>query len=367
MFDPRLQKLAQIITRYSLDLKPRDIVRIKGSTIALPLLHEIYREALRTGAFVVPRLSDPSFDEILFKEGTDDQLQFVPILLRQEIEYFTKYLDLYSDTNTKQFNHVNPDRMNINNSASEEEQRLFNQYSANGKIQWCNVLYPTEGYAQDAGMSLWDFEEFVFGACLVDQPDPVAAWKQVYTDQQCITNFLNGRRHIRIVAEGTDLSYRCNGRTWINCAGKQNLPDGEVYTAPIGDSVNGHITISYPSIYNGTLVEGIQLTLKDGRIVKATADRGEDFLNSMLNMDPGAQYIGECAFGLNYGIKQATGHTLFDEKIGGTMHLAPGWAYPESGGTNESNLHWDLVCDLREGEVYADEELCYEKGQFLIS
>jgi aminopeptidase len=366
MMDTNIQKLAQVLIRYSLNIKPGDVLRIGCGPVAMPLLYEAFREAVRAGAHVVTRISEPSFEEFLLREGSDAQLQWKTPLVQTEIETIGKWLDIMCDTNTRQFTSIDPARIAMRHSVHLEEQNLFNQLAAAGKIHSCLTLYPTEAYAQEAGMSLMEYTAFVYQSMLLHEPDPAACWQKMYESQQRIADFLETRKHIRIVAPGTELSYQCGGRTWINCAGKQNLPDGEVFTAPIEDSVNGHVTISYPSIYNGTLVEGVKLTIQDGRIVNATAERGGDFLNEMLDMDPGARYVGECAFGLNHGIKQATGQALFDEKMGGTMHLALGWAYPETGGTNESTLHWDLVCDLKQGEVYADGELCYKHGQFLI-
>jgi aminopeptidase len=215
-------------------------------------------------------------------------------------------------------------------------------------------------------MSLMEYTDFFANACFLHEPDPTASWEALHREQQRVVDFLSGCRQLRITAPGTELEFRCDGRIWINGAGKQNLPDGEVYTAPIEDSMQGYINFSYPSIFNGTITEGVQLKLVDGMVVEATAQRGQEFLNSMLALDAGARYVGEAAFGMNYGIQRATGHAIFDEKIGGTMHLALGSACPGTGGSNQSMLHWDLVCDLRESEVYADGELCYRNGRFLL-
>ena len=361
-----LQKLAQLLIDYSLEINPGDVLRITAGAVTMPLYHETYRAAIRAGAFVIPRISDPTFQEILLREGSDEQLQWVSPFLRGEIEHAGKWLDIVSDTNTRQFASINPERIAMNRRASQAEQLLFDQRAAAGKLQWCVTTYPTEAMAQEAGMSLLEYTDFVDQACLLDDPDPGASWQRIYETQQTLVAFLAGCRHIRIVAPGTELEYECGGRRWVNCAGKINLPDGEVFTGPIEDSMSGHMRVAFPSIYGGTTVDGIELGFERGKVVKATARHGQQFLEGMLNMDAGARFVGEVAFGTNYGIQRATGNALFDEKIGGTMHLALGSSYPETGGVNESALHWDLVADLRDGEVYADGELCYKAGRFLI-
>lgn len=366
MADPRVQKLAQVLVTYSLALKPGDKLRLSGGVISLPLLREVYREAVRAGAFVFTRINDAMFEEILLKEGSDEQLSFVSDLARQEVEYIDASLAVWSEANTKQLSNVDPARMALQRKAQQPLGKRFLERFTQGNLRWCGTLFPTEAHAQDANMSLSEYEDFVYGAGLLNEPDPIAAWQRVHTEQQRITDFLNGVQHIRVVTPDTEIEYRCAGRKWVNCSGKENFPDGEVFTGPIEDSVNGHVRFSYPSVYDGREAEDVRLTFRDGKVVDATAARGQEFLDAMLNMDAGARYLGEAAFGLNYGIQQFTRNILFDEKIGGTMHMALGASYPETGGTNESGLHWDMVCDLREGEVYADGELCYQHGKFKI-
>ncbi len=215
-------------------------------------------------------------------------------------------------------------------------------------------------------MSLADYEDFVYGAGLLDQADPAAGWLKVRAEQQRIADFLSQHDEIHIVSKDTDLTYRVGGRHWINCAGTENFPDGEVFSGPVENSVQGKVCFSYPAVYGGNEVEDVRLTFRDGKVVDSSAGRGVDFLNSMLDTDEGARYVGEVAFGTNYNIQRFSKNTLFDEKIGGTMHMALGASLPESGGVNKSGLHWDMVCDLHEGKVYADGQLCYENGKFLI-
>jgi aminopeptidase len=366
MADPRAQKLAHVLVNYSLALKPGDKLRLTGGVIALPLLREVYREAVHAGAFVIPRIADADFEEILLKNGSEEQLTFVSDLQTQEIEYIDASLMVWSDSNTKQLSNVAPERMALRRKAGAPLMKRFMERFGEGQLRWCGTLFPTEAHAQDANMSLGEYEDFVYGAGLLHEADPVAAWQQVHVEQQRIVDFLDGVEHIRIVAPDTEIEYRCAGRTWINCSGTENFPDGEVFTGPIEDSVNGHVRFTYPSVYGGREAEDVRLTFRDGKVIEATAARGQEFLEAMLNMDAGARYLGEAAFGLNYGIQQFTRNILFDEKIGGTMHMALGAAYPETGAKNESALHWDMVCDLRDSEVYADGELCYREGKFLV-
>ena len=243
---------------------------------------------------------------------------------------------------------------------------IFLNRAAKQELRWCITQYPTQSSAQDAEMSLAEYENFVFHAAHVQAKDPIQYWRTVHRDQEKIRTFLNKKKILHVIAKDTDLTVSVAGRTWINCSGRENFPDGEVFTGPTETSAEGHISYSFPGSYNGREVNDIELYFKKGAVVKATASKGENLLRTMLAMDPGAKRLGEFAFGTNYGVKNYTKNTLFDEKIGGTIHLAVGSGYPETGSKNKSSLHWDMVCDLRKnGEVYADDELIYKNGRFL--
>ncbi len=216
-------------------------------------------------------------------------------------------------------------------------------------------------------MSLAEYEDFVFQACFVGKPDPVAEWRRVAKEQERIVNYLNAKKTIKVEGKDTDLTVAVSGRKWINCCGLRNMPDGEVFTGPVEDSAQGRIRYSYPAIYGGKEVVDVRLEFKDGKVTEARAEKGEDLLQAMIAMDEGAKRIGEFAIGTNYGVQRFTKNTLFDEKIGGTIHLALGFSIPESGGVNQSGIHWDMVCDLKEGgRIFADGEKFYEDGKFLI-
>ena len=239
--------------------------------------------------------------------------------------------------------------------------------SEKDNFRWALTLYPTVAYAQDAEMSLHDFEEFVFDVCFLNDEDPSASWRAVSVEQQRLVDWLVGRKQIRIVGPNTDLRLSIDGRIFINSDGKRNFPSGEFFTGPLEQSANGVIQFDVPSSYHGRTIEGVRLVFREGKVVEAHARQGQEFLESMLELDSGARYLGEFAFGNNPGVVRATKNTLFDEKMGGTVHLALGNSYPETGGLNISALHWDMVCDLRQqGEVWIDDVLFLKNGKILV-
>jgi aminopeptidase len=240
------------------------------------------------------------------------------------------------------------------------------------KLTWTGTLFPTQASAQDAEMGLYDYQNFVFNAGHLDKEDPVAVWKSIEVKQQKVVDYLNGKKQVHFQADnGTDLTVTVDGMTWINCCGKENFPDGEVFTGPNLNApdggVNGVVNYHFPAVHHGREVEGIELTFEKGRVVDAKASKNLDFLIQMLDMDAGARSLGEIAVGTNYNVQQYTKNTLFDEKIGGTFHAAVGAGYPESGNSNESGLHWDMVCDLRQGgTITVDGEVISKNGKFVF-
>ncbi|HEX8913847.1 MAG TPA: aminopeptidase [Humisphaera sp.] len=372
MRDPRLEKLADVIVNYSAGVKPGQLVRITGGPIAGPLVTELFRKVVAAGGHPMVRMDVEEHAEILLKHGSDDQLQYVNPVSQYEVEKIDVSIGIWADENTKALTNVDPKRMGLRQAARKPIFGVFMKRAADGSLHWCGTQFPTQASAQDAEMSLAEYEDFVFNAGLLDRPDPVAAWRQVSERQQRLTDLLNdrstnGRGDYRVVAaNGTDLRMSVAGRKWINCDGHENFPDGEVFTGPVLDSVNGVVQFSFPAVHHGREVENARLTFRDGKVVDATATKGQDFLISMLDMDPGARFLGECAIGTNYSITRYTKNTLFDEKIGGTVHFAVGAGYPETGNTNVSGLHWDMVVDLRQGgHIEIDGERISENGRFL--
>jgi aminopeptidase len=313
------------------------------------------------------RVSLPGMAETFFKVAKQHQLKYVSPVAKFETEHVDKFISIWGGENTKAMAGVDPKKQATRSKATSGLFMRFMEREAAGEILWVGTQFPCNASAQDAEMSLDDYEDFVLNACMLNKKDPIAAWKRVHNKQAKICKQLDQRKKIRVVAEGTDLTMNVEGRKWINCDGAANMPDGEIFTGPIEDSVEGTVSFSFPGYYSGKEADGIRLTFKKGKVVKATASKNEDFLNAMLDSDEGARRVGEFAIGTNYSIEKFTKNTLFDEKIGGTFHMALGASLPESGGVNQSGVHWDIVNDMRNGgKIYADGKIIYKDGKFVI-
>jgi aminopeptidase len=276
-------------------------------------------------------------------------------------------LVIKSSGNTRALMNIDPAQMALRNQAAGKLRSQNQQRERERNFRWCLTLYPTLAYAQDAEMSLHDFEEFVFETCFLNDEDPIARWQAVGVEQQRLVDWLVGRKRVHILGPQTDLHLSIEDRIFINSDGKRNFPSGEFFTGPVENSANGVIQFDVPSSYDGHNIEGVRLVFREGKVVEASARQGQEYLARMLDLDNGARYLGEFAFGTNPGVVRATRNTLFDEKMGGTVHLALGNSYPETGGLNVSALHWDMVCDLREqGEVWVDEILFLKDGKILV-
>lgn len=366
MRDLRLEKLAAVLVNYSVGVKKGQLVRLSGPPVSQPLIVELYRKVLAAGGHPSVRMVPEELNEIFLKNASDDQLRFCNPLGLYEYENIDCSIGIWAEENTKALTNCDPKKIGITQAARKPMMDLFMKRAAAGSLKWVGTQFPSMACAQDAEMSLAEYEDFVFSAGLIDKPDPVAAWKLISKRQQKLVDYLNGKSDLHVVAaNGTDVRMSVAGRRWINCDGHENFPDGEVFTGPVIDSVNGHIHFSFPAVHHGREVLNVRLTFRDGKVVDASADKGEDFLVSMLDMDDGSRFLGECAIGTNYDITQYTRNTLFDEKIGGTCHFALGAGYPESGNTNESGLHWDMVVDLRPGGfIEIDGQKINVDGQF---
>lgn len=366
MPDPRVCKLADVIVNYSLGVKPGQVVRVGGTPLAEPLLVELYRAVLQAGGHPLLRVSIEACEEMELKLASDQQLDYVSPIALHEMQAVDAYIGVWSEQNTRLMSNIDPNRIARQSRARRPIMEVMMKRAAEGKMRWVGTQFPTLACAQDAEMSLREYEDFVYSAGLLDQPDPVAAWRALSEMQQRMVDYLNGKKHLRVRgANGTDLQMSIEGRRWINCDGHENFPDGEVFSGPVVESVEGMIHFSFPGVHNGREVQDVRLTFKDGKVVDASAGKGEDFLFSMLDMDEGSRFLGECAIGTNYGITKYTRNTLFDEKIGGTVHFALGAGYPETGNTNESGLHWDLVLDLRTGgTIEVDGQTISTDGRF---
>lgn len=367
MADLHLQRMAYVLVNYSLGLKKGERVGIRCPSTAAPLVREIYREALRVGALPETFISLPGLAEIFYKEASDEQLAYVSDTQRLLLAEFETMISLWGATNTRELNNLDHSRVA---QAQKSSQDLINTYmrrTQEGTFRWVAALYPTEAFAQDADMSLSEFEDFVYRGCFLDDEDPVARWKELAHEQERLVQWLKGRKTVHLLGRDTDLTFSIAGRPFVNCDGHLNFPDGEFFTSPIENSANGYIRYSIPSSLNGVSVEDVRLRFKDGVVVEASAARGQEYLDQMLNVDEGARRLGEFAFGNNPKIDKSIRHTLFDEKIYGTVHLALGKSIPVSEGVNESAIHWDMVCDLRQGsEVRVDDILFSKDGKFVV-
>lgn len=365
--DARIKAMAKVLTRYSLRLKAKDRLIIKGNSVVLPLMEAVFEEAIAVGAFPTVRINEDSFAECLYKNGSQEQLEHISEVERATYEDYDAMLTIWGDNNTKCFTKIDPKAIQTARRARKDLTTAFMHRIGTGEMKWCGTQFPTNASAQDAEMSLGEYEDFVYSACMLHLEDPVAHWKSISEKQEKLCDYLNTKKTLRFVARGTDFKVFVEGRKWINCDGKENFPDGEVFTTPHTTGVEGVVTFTYPAIYEGKEVENVELVFESGKIVKASATKGEDFLKSVIATDEGASQVGEIAIGTNYGIQDFTKNILFDEKIGGTFHLAIGSGFIETGGDNESAIHWDLICDLKNGgQIFADDQLIYENGQFIV-
>lgn len=364
--ESRASKLAKVLVRYSLKLKQGDLLKIQGETVTLPLIKAVYAEALKVGANPYVTIRIPDNEEQFFKFGTDAQLSYISPLAKLEVEKMDALVVIWGTENSRFMSRVDPKRQAFMQRAMRPliEKRFARMGS--GSLRWVGTLFPTLSDAQEADMSLSDYEDFVYSAGHVDAADPIKHWQKIEREQSRLVKILNTVDQIHVRSNDTDLKLRVKGRKWISCHGTQNFPDGEIFTGPLEESAEGHIRYSYPAVYLGREVVDVRLDFKKGKVVKETAGKNAEYLTAMLNIDKGARLIGEFAIGTNYEIKQFTRNILFDEKIGGTCHLAVGASIPESGGKNKSSLHWDMVCDLHQGEITADGKTIYRNGKFVI-
>jgi aminopeptidase len=367
MIDPRVANLARILVGYSTRVGEGETCLIEGSTAAEPLVAAVYEEVLRAGANPVVSLSLESQSAIYYREATDAQLEWISPLSEWAAEHADCRIAIGADTNTRQLSGVAPERQTRRQAATRHLMQRTLERAAEGKHRWVYTLYPTNAYASDAEMSLREFEDFYFRACLADDGDPLGAWKRASDECRRLAEWVEGHEEVRITAPGTDLRLGIAGRRVIPCDGEHNMPDGEFFTGPIEDSVEGEVSFHLPAMLGGREVAGARLRFEAGKVVDAGAERGEEFLIELLDTDDGARRLGELGIGTNYGIDRGTRDVLLDEKIGGTVHLAVGASYPESGGNNESAVHTDMVCDLRQGgRLEVDGELLQRDGKFVI-
>ena len=361
MNDPRYDGLARLVLEHSLDLRAGQVLRIQGSTAAAPLILALHRAAIDRGAHAYTSVELEVFKELLIADGSDEQLDFVSPIELRETDTIDAAVTIWAESNTRASTRLDAERHQRQIAAERQYVMRRRDRVSRGELRWCGVLCPTNAHAQDAEMSLGDYEEFVFRACHVTDDDPVGHWRGIASELQARAQELDIGRQQPVCPHP-----RRDGRRWRAAHGRQNMPDGEVYTSPVETGVSGAIRFGFPALFEGREIDDLRLRFEQGRVVAAEAARGASYLNALLEMDAGAATVGEVAFGLNYEIDRFTRNLLFDEKIGGTMHVALGMGFEDLGGTNRSSLHLDLICDLRrDGEVYADGELIWRAGRFV--
>jgi aminopeptidase len=365
--DPKVQNLAKILVGYSTKVKEGEVVSIDGENAAAPLLLAVYEEVLRAGGNPVLNVALDGQIAAYFKHSSDKQLEWISPFAEWMVDHADVRIAIGATTNTRELSGVPPERQSLRQSVTGDLMQRAMKRSADGDFRWVYTIFPTSAYASEAEMSLADYEDFYYGACLADEGDPLTTWKQASEETERLAEWIEGHEEVRITAPGTDIKLGIAGRKFIPCVGDHNMPDGEFFTGPIEDATEGEVSFHLPAVIGGREVSGVRLKFEAGKVVDAGAERGEEFLIAQLDTDDGARTLGELGIGTNYGIDRGTREVLLDEKIGGTIHMAFGQAYPESGGTNESAVHTDLVCDLRlGGKLEVDGVVMQEDGKFIV-
>jgi aminopeptidase len=365
--DQRADALAQILVRYSTKVTEGDVCVVQGTTTAEPLVLAVYEEVLRAGGLPIIQMSPEEAPAAFYELASDEQLEWVPPTAEWAAENADVRIALMADANSRALSQVDPKKQARSAKARKGLMDTSMKRSAAGEYRWVLTLFPTHAYASECGMSLAAYEDFYYSACLATDEEPVTAWQRQSDEVNRLAEWIDGKEKVHITAPGTDITLSTAGRTWVPCAGHHNMPDGEFFTGPVEDSVDGEVSFSFPATYSGREVAGVKFRFEGGKVVDASAERGEDFLIEMLDTDDGARRLGELGIGTNYGISTGTKEILLDEKIGGTVHMAIGASYPETGGVNDSAVHWDMVCDLRKGgSITVDGTELQRDGEFIV-
>jgi aminopeptidase len=356
-----------VLVNYSTKVKAGDWVHINANWQAIPLVKEVVAYILKAGGNPSVTLESSDLNEVFMAQAGEAQLRWMPQLDMHMIKNANVWIIIEAPENTRAMSNVDPSRQQIRNQAYEKWMEAYAKRSASGELRWVMTNYPCQALAQEAEMSLADYENFIYQATFADQVDPVQYWRNIHDEQERLILWLVGKKTITIRSPQVDLTLSIAARKFINSDGDQNMPSGEIFTSPVEDSINGWVSFSYPAISHGVSVEGIRLEVEYGRVVKASAEKNEEFLLKMLDTDEGSHFAGELGIGTNYGISRFTKNILYDEKIGGTFHLALGNGFGEAGGLNESSIHWDLITDAaKETEMWVDDELFYKDGRFVV-
>jgi len=356
MPEPRTVKLADILVNYSLKVKKGERVLINSSSeLAKPLVLEVYKNVLKAGGHPFVNIAFEEISNIFYNLASREQLLDFPKVRLFEARNMDCIVNIRASVNKRALSNVDSKRI----AERSKVLKSISEVIVNEK-RWVLCNFPTNALAQETDMSLEEYEDFLYSATNID-------WEKVRKEEMKLKRVLDKGNVIRIVGKGTDLTLGIKGRKAIPCFGERNMPDGEVFLSPLESSAEGEIYYDLPAIYQGKEVLGIRLKFKKGKVVEASAEKNEKFLMAMLDTDKGARYLGELGIGVNYGIKHFSKDILFDEKIGGTVHLAVGRSYKDAGGKNESAIHWDMIKDLRNGgAIYVDGKMIQRNGRFLI-
>lgn len=368
MYNPLLNKYADVLVNYSTKVSKGDLVIIYARGYSSqPLVKEIYKLCLQNGANPIVRTSMDELAETFIKYASDEQLEYIDEMSILEVERADVMIFIGAPNNIKNMANADSSKLAKRSKATLPVLSKRLERSASGDMRWVIADYPTNALAQEANMSLEEYTDFLINSCYLDLDNPVQKWIEIDNEQKRLADILNKSSKIRIVGDKTDITFSTAGRTWVPCSGNMNFPDGEIFTSPVEDSANGTIYFDFPQNYNGSTSKEVYLTLENGKVIDAKAEIGNDFLQSMLNMDEGSRFVGEVAIGTNDRIQNVTGNILFDEKIGGSIHIAIGASYPEAGGKNQSGLHWDMIKNMKNGgQIFIDDKLIYENGKFII-
>ena len=368
MYNPLINKYADVLVNYSTKVSKGDLVIIyaRGDK-SQPLVKEIYKLCLQNGANTIVRTTMDELAETFIKYASDEQLEYIDEMSKIEVERADVMIFIGAPNNIKNMAKADSSKVAKRSKATLPILSKRLERSASGDMRWVIADYPTNALAQEASMSLEEYSEFLINSCYLDLDNPVQKWIEIDNEQKRLADILNKTSKIRIVGEKTDITFSTAGRTWVPCSGNMNFPDGEIFTSPVEDSANGTIYFDFPQNYHGSTSKEVYIEFVNGKAVEYHAEIGNDFLCKMLEMDEGSKFVGEVAIGTNDRIQDVTGNILFDEKIGGSIHIALGASYPEAGGKNQSGLHWDMIKNMKNGgQIFVDDKLIYENGKFII-
>lgn len=369
MINPFYEKLAKLAVNYSIEVKKGDRVLIEGPILSKELLLALDIEVIKSGGYPLIQPDIEGETEALLKFGSEEQIEYVDDIIIQIFKEFDGLIQVFGDYNTRRYSQVDPKILSKFQAAPKRKElinTMMERY-AKGECKWVIVPFPCQAHAQEANMDLLSFSKFMEKALFLDKDDPIKEWSEMNENQKNIAEYLNNVENIKVIGEDTELHFSVKGRIWENYSGKTNLPDGEIFTGPVEDSVDGHIRFTYPGIYSGIEIENISLKFQNGRIINASASKGENLLEELLKIE-NADVIGEFAIGTNYRISKFIKNMLFDEKMGGTIHCALGTGFPETGSKNVSAIHWDILKDMKQpgSKIFADNILIYEEGKWKI-